>query len=185
MRISSLAKRYSRALFDSFSDNQRGGVLSVLKSFLQIFNTFEEIRFALLSPVVTVENKLAVVDIVLKECDRADLKESPEALRNFFKVLLDSARIPIFEQIVAAFEVDVLAASGVTFLRIESARSLSEDEAKNLMDILGASFGKKIKMQLSENQSIIGGLRIWKGDELIDASVINQLQQVRDSLIVQ
>jgi F-type H+-transporting ATPase subunit delta len=86
---------------------------------------------------------------------------------------------------VASFEADFLASTGVTFLRVEAARNLSEEESKNLNELLAKSFGKKLKVQLSENRAIIGGLRIWKGDELIDASVVSQLHQVRESLIVQ
>ncbi len=185
MRISFLSKKYSRALFNSLAENQREAVLTSLKSFQQALAGFEELRVALLSPVVKSDDKMAVIDVLFDKLKLVEKKEAPVSLKNFFKILIGLSRIDLFEEIVASFEADFLASTGVTFLRVEAARNLSEEESKNLNELLAKSFGKKLKVQLSENRAIIGGLRIWKGDELIDASVVSQLHQVRESLIVQ
>ena len=185
MRVSSLAKKYTRALFDSLIESEREGVLALLKSFEQVFSKFEEIRFVLLSPVLKSEDKMTAVDLILDRISQESKRKAPDAVRNFFKILIKLSRFGLFVEIVASFEADVLASTGVTFLRVETARSLSEEEERNLTEMLSKSFGKKLKVQLSENRAIIGGLRIWRGDELIDASVVNQLHQVRESLIVQ
>jgi F-type H+-transporting ATPase subunit delta len=185
MRISFLAKKYSRALFNSLAESQREAALASLRSFQQALAKFDELRSILLSPVVKSDDKMVVIDVMFDKLKGAEKEESPASLRNFFKVLIELSRVDLFEEIVASYEAEFLASTGVTFLRVEVARNLSVDEAKDLNDLLSKSFGKKLKVQLSENRGIIGGLRIWKGDELIDASVVSQLQQVRESLIVQ
>jgi F-type H+-transporting ATPase subunit delta len=185
MRISFLAKKYSRALFNSLAENQREAALASLKSFQQTLARFDELRVVLLSPVVKSDDKMAVIDVLFERLKGMEKKDAPVSLKNFFKVLIELSRIGLFEEIVASYEAEFLASTGVTFLRVEAARSLSEEESRNLNELLSKSFGKKLKVQLTENRAIIGGLRIWRGDELLDASVVSQLHQVRESLIVQ
>jgi F-type H+-transporting ATPase subunit delta len=139
----------------------------------------------LLSPVVKSDDKMSVINVMFERLKGEEKKDPPATLKNFFKVLIELSRVELFEEIVASYEAEFLASTGVTFLRVETARGLSEEELGKLNELLSRSFGKKLKVQLSENRAIIGGLRIWKDDELIDASVISQLHQVRESLIVQ
>jgi len=185
MRISFLAKKYSRALFNSLAENQREAALASLKLFQQTLSKFNELRVVLLSPVVKSDDKMAVIDALFDRLKGVEKKDPPASLKNFFHVLIELSRIDIFEEIVASYEAEFLASTGVTFLRVETARKLSAEESAKLTELLSKSFGKKLKVQQSENRAIIGGLRIWKGDELIDASVVSQLHQVRESLIVQ
>jgi F-type H+-transporting ATPase subunit delta len=185
MRISFLAKKYSRALFNSLAENQREGALASLKALQQTLFRFAELRMVLLSPVVKSDDKMSVINVMFERLKGEEKKDPPATLKNFFKVLIELSRVELFEEIVASYEAEFLASTGVTFLRVETARGLSEEELGKLNELLSRSFGKKLKVQLSENRAIIGGLRIWKDDELIDASVISQLHQVRESLIVQ
>lgn len=185
MRVSFLAKKYSRALFNSLAENQREAALTSLKLFQQTLASFKELRVILISPVVKSDDKMSVIEVLFDKLKAAEKKDPPAGLKNFFKVLIELSRIDLFDEIVASYESEFLASTGVTFLRVETARPLSEEESVKLNELLSKSFGKKLKVQLSENRSIIGGLRIWKDDELIDASVVSQLHQVRESLIVQ
>jgi F-type H+-transporting ATPase subunit delta len=66
--------------------------------------------------------------------------------------------------------------------RVTSATDLSEDERNGLTEALGRAFGREIRIQVVVDPSLIGGLTVRIGDELIDASVARQLDDARRRL---
>jgi F-type H+-transporting ATPase subunit delta len=66
--------------------------------------------------------------------------------------------------------------------RVTSATELSEAEVDGLTEALGRVFGREIRLQVVVDPSLIGGLTVRVGDELIDASVARQLDDARRRL---
>jgi F-type H+-transporting ATPase subunit delta len=65
---------------------------------------------------------------------------------------------------------------------VTSATELSEAEQSGLAAALSRTFGHELKLQVVVDASLIGGLTVRVGDELIDASVARQLQEARRTL---
>jgi F-type H+-transporting ATPase subunit delta len=65
---------------------------------------------------------------------------------------------------------------------VTSATELSEDEQRDLGAALGQLFGHDVRLQVVVDASLIGGLTVRIGDEIIDASVARQLDEVRRKL---
>ncbi len=65
---------------------------------------------------------------------------------------------------------------------VTSATSLSADEQRDLAAALSRTFGHELKLQVIVDASLIGGLTVRVGDELIDASVARQLDEARRTL---
>ncbi|HVV75365.1 MAG TPA: F0F1 ATP synthase subunit delta [Mycobacteriales bacterium] len=65
---------------------------------------------------------------------------------------------------------------------VTSAVELSETEQQELGVALSRTFGHELKLQVVVDASLIGGLTVRVGDELIDASVARQLQEARRTL---
>jgi F-type H+-transporting ATPase subunit delta len=59
--------------------------------------------------------------------------------------------------------------------RVTSAVPLSEDQQERLSAALAREFGHEVRLQLVVDPSIIGGITVRVGDELLDASVLRQL----------
>ena len=59
--------------------------------------------------------------------------------------------------------------------RVTSARPLSEDQQERLSAALAREFGHEVRLQLIVDPSIVGGITVRVGDELLDASVLRQL----------
>jgi F-type H+-transporting ATPase subunit delta len=62
------------------------------------------------------------------------------------------------------------------------ATELSETEQRDLAVALSRTFGHELKLQVVVDSSLIGGLTVRVGDELIDASVARQLDEARRTL---
>ena len=55
--------------------------------------------------------------------------------------------------------------------------------ASRVADGLGASLGKKVTLNQHVDESLIGGLKLRIGDQLVDASVARQLKTIEQQLI--
>lgn len=66
--------------------------------------------------------------------------------------------------------------------RVTTAVPLSEDQQTRLAQALAREFGGELRLQVVVDPSILGGLTIRVGDELIDASVLRQLDTAHRKL---
>jgi F-type H+-transporting ATPase subunit delta len=65
---------------------------------------------------------------------------------------------------------------------VTSATELSAEEQTGLAEALGRAFSHDVRLQVVVDPSLIGGLTVRIGDELIDASVARQLDEARRRL---
>jgi F-type H+-transporting ATPase subunit delta len=66
--------------------------------------------------------------------------------------------------------------------RVTSAVELTDDELRDLAAALQRNFGSDVQLQVVVDPSLIGGLTVRIGDELIDGSVARQLAEARRQL---
>ena len=66
--------------------------------------------------------------------------------------------------------------------RVTSAVQLSDQEQQDLSAALARVFGRELYLQLVVDPSLVGGLTVRVGDEVIDASVARQLDEARRRL---
>ena len=110
--------------------------------------------------------------LLLSICgDRLD----PEG-RNFIRVLVESDRIALMPAIQALFETLKDEVDGVAKATIESAFPLSDADLSELSAALARRFGRKIEATVFVKPELIGGARVTVGDNVIDATVQEQLR---------
>jgi len=61
-------------------------------------------------------------------------------------------------------------------------RPLTDEQASRLQAGLNALYGRELKFNVSVDPSLIGGVRVQVGDEVLDASVIARLTELRRQL---
>jgi F-type H+-transporting ATPase subunit delta len=185
MRISYIAKKYSRALLLATSESEHNSLMTTLDELNGLLKQSKELSLALNSPIITTANKTDVIDALLNGSTSKKDATFTHKLSRFIRLLMEQNRFNLFNEIVAAFELDILHNKGFKLLKVEVAGDLSEEETSFLNQILTDTFGDKLKINISINSSMVGGLRIWDGDILIDASLINQLNKFKERLLVQ
>lgn len=103
--------------------------------------------------------------------------------RNFVRVLADNERLAVLPEIVSAYESLRSGFEGVLEAQITSAYPLTDPQVVEITATLEAKYGRKVKAEVVVDPSLIGGISIRIGDEVMDASVRGKLAQLADALM--
>lgn len=168
------ARRYAEALFSIARPNQAYDVwlrdLERLDAILQDENAHQ----VLTSPAVPEEERQAALEKLLPDA-------RPE-FRNLIRLLLQRNRLKLVPEILAAFREQVDEERGIVTAEVTSAMPLDEGLRSVVAERLARFSGKQVRLELSVDPQLIGGIVARIGDELIDDSVRGRLQRLRHQL---
>jgi len=102
---------------------------------------------------------------------------SPEA-KNFVAMLVENGRLTLLPEIGTQFHALKNASEGAADAEITSAFALSDAQVNDLIATLDKRFGRKLNPTVTVDNSLIGGVRVAVGDEVLDTSVRAKLQQM-------
>ena len=120
-------------------------------------------------PQISKQNKEALIE-------KAFLKIP--LLANFLKLVVRNNKISEIKNIAAGFRSVLSEAAGVATAKVESAKPLTEEQVADLITALKKFTGKEISIEITENSKLLGGVRIYLDDELIDLSLIGKLKKL-------
>ena len=101
---------------------------------------------------------------------------------NFVKMLIENGRVSLLPEIGAQFAVLKNAQEGAADAHITSAFDMSAQQVADLVQTLEKKFGRKLNPTVTVDSSLIGGVRVVVGDEVLDTSVRARLQQMNVAL---
>lgn len=101
---------------------------------------------------------------------------------NFIKMLIENGRVSLLPEIGAQFAVLKNAQEGAADAAITSAFEISAAQVADLVKTLEKKFGRKLNPTVTVDPSLIGGVRVVVGDEVLDTSVRAKLQQMNVAL---
>ncbi|CDG85854.1 ATP synthase F1, delta subunit [Janthinobacterium agaricidamnosum NBRC 102515 = DSM 9628] len=113
------------------------------------------------------------------------LLKSPlnEEVKHFVAMLVENGRVSLLPEIGAQFHLLKNSLEGAADAEITSAFELSGTQVAELVATLEKKFSRKLNPAVTVDPSLIGGVRVVVGDEVLDTSVRAKLQQMRDALV--
>jgi F-type H+-transporting ATPase subunit delta len=63
-----------------------------------------------------------------------------------------------------------------------AAKEVPEDEVKSLAEKLSTSTGKTVQLKLTVDPTLLGGIKLRMGDQIIDGTVAKKLELLRQTL---
>ena len=102
--------------------------------------------------------------------------------KNFIAMLAENGRISLLPEISTQFAELKNASEGAADANIFSAFEISADQLSQLVATLEKKFGRKLNPTVTVDQSLIGGVRVVVGDEVLDTSVRAKLQRMHVAL---
>ena len=171
---STIARPYAAALFQSSTAADGAQLASQLDALAGIAGDAGLRQFAS-DPKITDEQVYTLVSGIAGN----DL--SPK-LKNLLNVVIDNGRLAVLPEIASQFRTLVNDRGGVADAHIVSAFPLDAAQQASLAKVLEKRFGRQLKISVTVDSSLIGGVRVTVGDEVLDTSVVARLEQMRVAL---
>lgn len=163
-----IGKRYAEAIYSvAEARNEVKSIYEVLNSVMELYKTDVDFRNFITHPLIKeVEKKEALNKIF------SDSKEGVEIL--FY--ILEKGRIAQIREIVAEYVKIDYSKNKILDVEATFAVEINEEQKARLSKNLENKTGKKIKLVVKVDKSLIGGGIIKIGDEITDGSIRRQLE---------
>lgn len=100
----------------------------------------------------------------------------------FLRLLNEKGRLGLLIPITTAFDQMVQERFGRVEVDVYTPGPVGADELRRLKDRLGATLGKEVIVHPYTDTTMIGGVKLRIGDQLVDASVSTRLRKMRDQV---
>ena len=173
-----IANRYAEALvqiaksgklsFENVSAN-----LNLVKETLE---TSKDLDTFLTNPIISIEDKKEIVNKVFAD-------EINVLILNFLKVIIDKNRFDTFPEIFETYSKAIDDINNISRISVTSAVEMSKEAQARLKEKLELKLRKNVILDLNINTDIIAGLVINIGDNVIDMSLKNKLEDLSKNII--
>jgi len=175
--LSTVAERYAGALFELAKEkNETGKVEAALVRFLDALKSSPDLQRFVRSPVFSGGDQLQGLTAVLKAAGIDGLA------RDFLLVLVRNRRLFAVESVIHSFQKLAAKERGEVEAEVISAHPLTDAQAKNLTETLRQKFGKSPKLTVTVDQSLLGGLILKVGSQMIDTSLRTKLRNLEKAM---
>ncbi|MBT8417537.1 MAG: F0F1 ATP synthase subunit delta [Silicimonas sp.] len=172
-----IAVRYATAVFELAKEN---GDLDALERDIDTLEAAiddsADLRDLIRSPIYSRTQQGAAVSAL------ADKMGLTGVMANTLKLMASKRRLFVLTQLLVVLRGKIAEEKGEVTAEIKSAHALSEDQKTNLADTLKASVGKDVKMRISVDESLIGGLIVKVGSKMIDTSIRSKLAALQNTM---
>jgi F-type H+-transporting ATPase subunit delta len=172
-----IAGRYATAVFEIARD---GGDLKALEADVAALGTVlgdnAEMRDLIASPVYSRDEQTAAIGAIAAKMGLS------VTVRNTLALMAGKRRLFVLPQLVAALRDMIAAEKGEVTADVTAAQPLSKTEADKLAATLKGTFGKTVKLNMSVDQSLIGGLIVKVGSKMIDTSIRSKLASLQNAM---
>ncbi len=163
-----IGKRYAKAIYEvAMQKNEVKSVYNVLNAVMELYKTDVDFKNFITHPLIKESEK--------KEVLKKMFSDSNDGLEILFYIL-EKGRISDIREIVAEYVKLDYAKNQILDVEATFAVALSDEQKEKLSKKLENKTGKKIKLVVDVDKSLIGGGIIKIGDEVIDGSIRRQLE---------
>lgn len=163
-----IGKRYAEAIYEvAVQKNEVKSIYDVLNATMELYKTDVDFRNFITHPLIKESEK--------KETLKKIFSDSNEGVEILFYIL-EKGRIAQIREIVAEYVKLDYAKNQILDVEATFAVALSDEQKEKLSKNLENKTGKKIKLVVNVDKSLIGGGIIKIGDEVTDGSIRRQLE---------
>jgi F-type H+-transporting ATPase subunit delta len=177
MKNSRVARRYASALLDEADQQKLTDVITRdLNLIAKTLSESREFRRFVVSPVVSESKKKKVFEELFG-------KRMSAQVLSFVNFLISKHREALLADIVEQFDALRDEKLGFINVNVTSAVEMLPPQERALQDQLERYTRKKVRVRFSLDKRIKGGLVVKIGDTVLDSSIRNQLELLRERLV--
>ena len=172
-----IIKKYAQGLYKVALKEENIAQFSVrLHSMKNILKSVPELNQLFITRRVQIEDKMVMLKNILGD-------KISDIVMDLMVLLIENGHMMLFGEVVKRFDYLKDKDSEIIKVQITSSSRLSDDEVQRISLNIENKIQKKVDVTMETDTSIVGGIKLRVGNTLIDGSVSNRLQKMRDTLI--
>jgi F-type H+-transporting ATPase subunit delta len=172
-----IAQRYASAIFDlSLEGKSLPKLETDVTALMEALEGSADLRDLISSPVYTREQQGAAITAVAQK-----MALSP-VMTNSLALMASKRRLFVVPQLMAALRAMIAAHKGEMTADVASAKALTKAQQDALAKTLSTSVGKDVNLKLTIDESLIGGLVVKIGSQMIDSSIKARLNALQNTM---
>src|SRR6201991_1108048 len=167
-----IAAVYARSLFEVAKEQDKlDSIREQLGAFADALDETRELQVFFFSPYFSTPEKQDGLDRAVSGAD--------EILINFLKLLIENHRMPVIFRVRRGYDELWEQENKLLPVQVTSAVELDTATVKQIGDRIAEQTGQKVDLSASVEPDILGGIIVRVGNQVLDASVRNRLEQLR------
>ena len=172
-----IAARYATALFDLARDDDAiGGLEADVDALTGALRASPDFSELIRSPVYSRAEQEAAIGALATRMGVSDT--TTRALR----LMANKRRLFVLPQFLTSLRDRIAAEKGVITAEVVSATPLTKAQLDRLTKTLKKQAGRDVRIDLSVDESLIGGLRVKLGSRMIDTSIRSRLDALQNMM---
>jgi ATP synthase F1 delta subunit len=171
-----IASVYARSLFEAALEKDKLDVVrEQLGEFADAVNDDRNLQIFFFSPYFSTQEK---VDGLQRTVSGAE-----PLLLNFLELLLENHRMPAIFRIRRAYDTLWEEHNRLLPVEVTSAVELDEQTVRQIGDQIQEQTGRTVELSSTVEPDILGGIVVRVGNQVLDASIRNRLENLRKQVI--
>ena len=177
MSLQTVARRYATALADvAIERREEREVQNELDQWTAILETNPQLKEVFANPTIAYDQKCKVLEELIS---RTRVRETTAS---FLRVLLKNQRLSQLRDVFERFGQVLDERAGMVAATVTTAKPIPEELRNALHETLTAATGRKVRLNFTTDEAIIGGLVARIGSTIFDGSIQSQLERLADGL---
>ena len=178
MSAQGAVRQYAYALFDvALKHGRVAEVGRDIAAIAALVSDHPDLRDVFATPLVVPRKKHALITAL---CHAGGVVGEVERL---LALLADRDRLMLVGDVAKAYQARAMEADKAIGATVVTADALTDDKQAALADALGRSTGRTVTIAASVDPSIVGGMVARVGSVVFDASIVRQLERMREQLL--
>ncbi|AYV23897.1 MULTISPECIES: F0F1 ATP synthase subunit delta [Vibrio] len=175
--FTSIAQPYAKAAFDFALDEalldewgQALGLLKMVVSQPAVVEVIEDLEEE--------SSEQVLLDMILTSCD----EWLSQYVKNFLRVMAENKRLKLLATTVELFFEMKAEYEKTMEVLVYTAEPLEQDQLVDIKNALEAKFGKTVTIEQQIDPSLVGGVMIKAGEQVLDGSIYSSLHRLAVNL---
>lgn len=174
-----IPRRYAKALYEFVAEkNDSKRMYGLMQSLVSAFVAEESLKSVMSNPFISADDKVKLL------VTAAGANDTDKAFTDFMTLLTTNKRLDMARDIALAYSDIYRKANNIHLVEVVTASELTQEDETRLKSLIQSHLnGDTMEYSSRVDSELIGGFVINIGSERLDASISNELKQLRLNLL--
>ena len=176
MKSTKAASRYAKALLEIAIEHKKvDSILGDMNFLSQVSTESKDFEIMVSSPLVKSDKKIKIFEVIFEQFEKETM--------SFIRLITNNNRENILPEIAMSFDTLVKEHRGIVPITIVTATKLDSATKEAILAKIRATVKGELEVIEELDESLIGGFLVKMGDIQVDATISNQFNNLKQSLI--